>query len=149
MGGPRRTVTVESASLIALPGFRLPHLVKVGAVPGCLGNENISAYADTYTKVSVIANGHAVRLVPIRGLGMRTGNTKCVPTFVYEVQDDRTGPFAVAGLRLAVLAGGRAESVTALDGTFVWYFTGSGPPQAQYNARLSAAEAAQQGYFQP
>jgi hypothetical protein len=149
VGGPRRMVTVESASLIALPGFRLPDLIDVGAVPGCLGQANISANADPQNNVSVTVNGHDVVLIPIQGYRLRTGNARCVPTLVYEVQDGQPGEYAVAGLKLDVISGGRTDSVTADDGDFIWYFSGSSAPtKSQYNARYNAAAAAQSAYWQ-
>jgi hypothetical protein len=148
VGGPRRTVTVESASLIALPGYRLPHLINVGAVPGCLFTKGISASADSHNNVSVTVSGHNVRLIPIHGYQLRTGNSRCVPTLVYELQEDEPGQFADAGLNLDVRSGGRTESVTVHEGEFVWYRTSdSAPTNSQFNARCDAVAAAQSAYW--
>jgi hypothetical protein len=149
VGGSRRTVTVESARLIALPGFRLPQLITVGVFPGCTWNATISATAEPNNNVAVTVNDHNVRLIPIHGYQMRTGNAKCVPTLVYEVQDNEPGQYALAGLKLEVMSGGRTDSVTVYDGDFVWYVRGPfiGPP-SRYNALYNAAEAAQSAYWQ-
>ena len=149
VGGPRRQVTVESASLIALPGYRLPRLTYVGAVPGCVGSSSVSANDAANNTVSVTVNDRAVQLIPIHGYQLRTGNSKCVPVVVYEVQDNVPGQFAVAGLKLDVLSGGRTGSVIAYDGDFVWYVTSASvPTNSQYNARFNAASAAHWAYWQ-
>lgn len=141
-------LTVDSASLVKLPGYQLPHLVSVGVVPGCLGNGDISAGTNEQNQVTVTVGSQSVQLLPIRGYRMHTGDSSCVPTLVYVVQDLVPGRYAAAGLQLVVTAGGRKQTVTGYDGVFVWYFGSGGEPStSQYQARFNAASSAQSSFY--
>jgi hypothetical protein len=99
--GPRRAITLLSAALIPLKGYRLPHLVNTGVVQGCVNaGGNYYMYPRQTWPPIVYLGHHTVSLAPLPGDLVRTGGTKCIPLVVYEVDSRKPGPYAVAGLRI-------------------------------------------------
>jgi hypothetical protein len=144
VSGPPRTVVVRSVSMIPVPGFQLPRLTATDVMPGCTGSESLQAATTARGIPQVEANGHVVRLLPVSGYQMRTGTSDCSPTFVYTVTAPRASQYAVAGLRIRVLADGRASTVLTYDGVFIWsYASGQVPSTTQYQRSFNAASSAQ------
>jgi hypothetical protein len=127
--GPRRAITLLSAALIPLKGYRLPHLVNTGVVQGCVNADgNYYMYPRQTWPPIVYLGHHTVSLAPLPGDLVRTGGTKCIPLVVYEVDSRKPGPYAVAGLRIVFRAGSHTETVATYDeGIFVWFYQ-TGPP---------------------
>ncbi len=143
--GPAGTVIVRSVSMVALPGFRLPRLEGIGAMPGCTGNASLQENTNASGRLQVLANGRAVRLHPVPGYRMTTGRSDCTPAFAYVVSAATACQYALAGFRFRVLADGRNRTVVTFDeGAFIWYYaSGKFPAEAQYERQYNAAFSAQ------
>ena len=94
-----REITVISASLITLPGFRAPRLLSTGIVAGRCP-EMVTAFPSANGhSIAVTVNGHAYRPGPISGYQLQIG-AGCVPQIVYVVVATSPGQYAVGGLRI-------------------------------------------------
>lgn len=144
LSGAPRTATLISASLIPVPGFRLPRLVSVGVV-GCEKTAEVGALATTGAPNTALVNSHSVRLRPVRGYRMSIGGTGCSPVLVYWISSRSPGPYAVGGLLIKGTADGRTTTVTTyVNGLLVWFYRSGQPPSAGALARqFNQASAAQ------
>jgi hypothetical protein len=136
-------ITLVSASLIPLPGFRVPRLLSTGVVPGaCPGPTTAFPSANGKT-ISVTVSGRHYRPLPLPGYRMLIG-AGCVPQIVYVVQAGSAGQYAVGGLRVLVRYGGRVRAMFAYYGIDVWFYgLGPLPSASQVTHGLRAAFAAQ------
>jgi hypothetical protein len=136
-------ITVISASLIALPGFRTPRLLSTGIVAGRCP-ETVTAFPSAHGhSISVTVNGRSYQPLPVRGYAMQIG-AGCVPQIVYVIQATSAGQYAVGGLRILLRHDGKLQTLFSYDGVDVWFY-GSGPyptPQ-QVAAGLRSAFDAQ------
>lgn len=119
-------ITLLSASLIPLPGFRTPRLLSVGVVVGGCGAA-ISAFPTANGRsIAVNVNGHSYKPLVLHGYRMLIGG-ECVDQMVYVVQATQPGQYAVGGLRVTVDYHGHQRIMFAYDGIDVWFYGGSGP----------------------
>jgi len=140
-------ITLVSASLIPLPGFRVPRLLSTGVVPGACPGPTTAFPSANGKSISVTVSGHRYRPLPLPGYRMLIG-AGCVPQIVYVVQAESAGQYAVGGLRVLARYDGRIRTMFAYDGIDVWFY-GSGPlPSASQVTRgLRAAFAAQMATY--
>jgi hypothetical protein len=144
--GPPRDITLLSARLIPLKGYRLPHLVGVAVVQGCFNaNSNYSVFPSRTWPPAVYLLG--TRTAPVAALPgdvVRTGGTRCVPLVLYGVRSRTPGPYALAGLRIAFRAGQRTGSVAIYDvGHGAWFYQLAPPDQGRFRRLFNAAVQAQ------
>lgn len=137
-----REITVISASLITLPGFRAPRLLSTGIVAGRCP-EMVTAFPSANGhSIAVTVNGHAYRPGPISGYQLQIG-AGCVPQIVYVVVATSPGQYAVGGLRILIRHDGKLQILDSYDGVDVWFY-GSGPyptpRQVTAGARAAFAE---------
>jgi hypothetical protein len=118
-------ITLLSASLIPLPGFRTPRLLSAGVVaPGCGGT--VTAFPSASGRsIAVTVNGRSYEPLALHGYRMLIGGG-CFQQLVYVVQATQAGQYAVGGLRLKVSYHGHLRVMFAYDGIDVWFY-GSGP----------------------
>lgn len=122
-----RTITLLSASLVAVPGFPLPRLSHLSVVSGC--GLDLPAFAVGWP--TVISGSHATaRQVPFAGAKVWTGARKgCTSAVLYGIQSPATGPFAIAGLQLTFSAGSQRASALVYNGGFAWFHNAIDPSQ--------------------
>jgi hypothetical protein len=135
-------ITVISASLIALPGFRTPRLLSTGIVAGRCP-ETVTALPSAHHSIAVTVNGRSYQPLAVREYAMQIG-AGCVPQIVYVIQAASAGQYAVGGLRILFRRDGKLQTLFSYDGVDVWFY-GSGPyptPQ-QVTAGLRSAFDAQ------
>lgn len=140
-------ITLVSAGLIPLPGFRVPRLLSTGVVVGTCP-EPVTAFPSANgNSISVTVGGRSYRPLPLPGYQMLIG-AGCVPQIVYVIQAESAGQYAVGGLRVLVRYDGRIRTMFAYDGIDIWFY-GSGPlPTAsQVTDGLRAAFAAQREIY--
>lgn len=136
-------ITVISASLIGLPGFRTPRLLSTGIVAGRCP-ETVTAFPSANGhSIAVTVNGHSYQPLPVHGYAMQVG-AGCVPQIIYVVQAASAGQYAVGGLRILVRHDGKLQTLFSYDGVDVWFY-GSAPypTPGQVTAGLKSAFAAQ------
>jgi hypothetical protein len=136
-------ITLISATLIALPGFRTPQLVSTGVIAGSC-RQILVLLPPAGGHPSVVAfGGHPYQPLPLRGYTMVIG-AGCVPQIIYVVRAKSTGQYAVGGLRVLVRHDGRLQTMYGNDGTDVWYYDSSWLPTARQVVNgLQGAFAAQ------
>lgn len=136
-------ITLLSASLIALPGFRTPRLLSTAVVAGGCPGPYTAFPSDHGRSISVTVGGHHYRPLPLPGYHMLIG-TGCVPQIVYVLEAGTAGQYAVGGLRVLVRTDGRTQAMFAYDGVDVWYYrSGPYPSASQVTDGLNRAFAAQ------
>jgi len=140
-------ITLVSAGLIPLPGFRVPRLLSTGVVAGSCPGPVIAFPSANGNSISLTVGGHRYQPLPLPGYRMLIG-AGCVPQIVYVIQAESAGQYAVGGLRVLVRYDGRIRTMFAYDGVDVWFY-GSGPlPSASQVTRgLRAAFAAQKEIY--
>lgn len=144
--GPRRDITLLSARLIPLKGYRLPQLVGVAMVQGCFSaNSDYSVFPSRRWPPTVYLLGtRTAPVAPLPGDVVRTGGTRCVPLVLYGVRSRAPGPYALAGLRIAFRAGQRTGSVAIYDqGLVAWFYQLAPPDQGRFRTLFNAAVRAQ------
>lgn len=144
--GPRRDITLLSARLIPLKGYRLPQLVGVAVVQGCFNtNSNYSVFPSrTWPPTVYLLGTRTAPVAPLPGDVVRTGGTRCVPLVLYGVRSRTPGPYALAGLRIAFRAGQRTGSVAIYDiGLVAWFYQLAPPDQGRFRRLFNAAVRAQ------
>lgn len=136
-------ITLVSAGLIPLPGFRVPRLLSTGVVAGTCPGPVTAFPSANGNSISVTVGGRSYRPLPLPGYRMLIG-AGCVPQIIYVIQAESAGQYAVGGLRVLVRYDGHIRTMFAYDGIDVWFY-GSGPlPSAsQVTHGLQAAFAAQ------
>ncbi len=118
-------ITLLSASLIPLPGFRVPRLLSVGVVAGGCG-VGVTAFPSANGRsIAVTVNGRSYKPLALHGYRMLIGG-ECIEQMVYVVQATQAGQYAVGGLRVTVDYDGHLRVMFAYDGIDVWFY-GSGP----------------------
>ena len=123
-------ITLISATLIALPGFRTPRLVSTGVIAvNCRHTLVLLPPVKGHTSV-VTFNGRPYQPLPLRGYTMEIG-AGCVPQLIYVVHATSTGQYAVGGLRVLVRHDGRMQTMYANNGTDIWYYDSSWLPTAR------------------
>jgi hypothetical protein len=140
-------ITLVSAGLIPLPGFRVPRLLSTGVVVSTCPGPVTAFPSAKGNSISVTVGGRSYRPLPLPGYQMLIG-AGCVPQIVYVIQAESAGQYAVGGLRVLVRYDGRIRTMFAYDGVDVWFY-GSGPlPSAsQITHGLRAAFAAQKEIY--
>jgi hypothetical protein len=136
-------ITVISASLIALPGFRTPRLLSTGIVAGRCPETVTALPSAQGHSITVTVNGHSYQPLHVHGYSTQIG-AGCVPQIVYVIQATSAGQYAVGGLRILLRHDGKLQTLFSYDGVDVWFY-GAGPyptPQ-QVDAGLRSAFAAQ------
>ncbi len=137
-------ITLLSASLIPLPGFRTPRLLSVGVIAGC--GAGVTAFPSANGRsIAVTVNGRSYKPLALRGYRMLIGGL-CVEQMVYVVQATQAGQYAVGGLRLDVSYHGHLRVMFAYDGIDVWFYgsrSGPVPSAADVTNGLKAAFGAQ------
>jgi hypothetical protein len=138
-----QTITLISASLIPLRGFRVPLLLSAGVIAGrCPQSEVVLPPAKGHPS-TVLVNGRKYQPLPLRGYTMQIG-AGCVPQLIYMVRVTRAGQYATGGLRVLVRAHGRTRTMFAYGGADIWYYGGGPlPSPRQVTDGLRAAFAAQ------
>jgi hypothetical protein len=140
--GPRRDITLLSARLIPLKGYRLPQLVGVAVVQGCLNaSSNYLVFPSWRWPPTVHLLGtRTLPVDPLPGDVVRTGGTRCIPLILYGVRSRAPGPYALAGLRIAFLVGHRPGSVAIYDqGLVAWFYALAPPDQGRFRRLFNAA----------
>jgi hypothetical protein len=140
-------ITLLSASLIPLPGFRTPRLLSVGVIAGGC-SAGIGAFPSANGRSIVVnVNGRSYKPLALHGYRMLIGGA-CVEQMVYVVQATQAGQYAVGGLRLKVSYHGHPRIMFAYDGIDVWFY-GSGPVPSAADVvnGLNAAFGAQMKLF--
>jgi hypothetical protein len=118
-------ITLLSASLIPLPGFRMPRLLSVGVIAGSC-SAGIAAFPSANGRsIVVFVNHHRYKPLALHGYRMLIGGA-CIEQMVYVVQATQAGQYAVGGLRVKVSYQGHLRIMFAYDGIDVWFY-GSGP----------------------
>jgi hypothetical protein len=150
--GPKREITLLSARLIPLKGYRLPRLAGVDVVQGCFNaNSNYNLFPSKRWPPTVYLLG--TRTVPVTALPgdvVRTGGTKCVPLVIYGVDSRTPGAYVTAGLRITFRAGRHTGSVAVYDdGLVAWFNQLSEPSQGQFTRLFNAAVRAQDALVSP
>lgn len=138
-----QTITLLSASLVALPGFRTPLLLSVGVLAGSCPQTNVLLPPTLGRPSAVMVNGRRYQPLPMRDYTMEIG-AGCVPQLVYVVRATKPGQYATGGLRFLVREHGRTRTMFAFGGADIWYY-GSGPLPStrQVTAGLSTSFATQ------
>jgi hypothetical protein len=138
-----KRITVISATLIAVPGFRSPQLISTGVTPAHCRQLEVIQPSVKNDPINVTIGGHPVRPTPLRGYTMEIG-AGCVQEVAYAIRARSTGQYAAGGLRLLVRYDGRTQTMYTNDGLDVWYYNSSWLPTAsQVTHGLSATFAAQ------
>jgi hypothetical protein len=140
-------ITLLSASLIPLPGFRTPRLLSVGVIAGGC-SAGIGAFPSANGRsIVVYVNQHRYQPLALHGYRMLIGGT-CIEQMVYVVQATQAGQYATGGLRVKVSYQGHLRIMFAYDGIDVWFY-GSGPvpTAADVVNGLNAAFGAQMKLF--
>lgn len=140
-------ITLISATLIALPGFRTPKLVSTGVIVGTCRQIWVLLPAVNGHPSVVAIGGHPIRPLPLRGYNMEIG-AGCVPQIIYAVRATSTGQYAVGGLRVRVRYDGRVQTIYAYDGIDIWYYNSSWLPTASHvTDGLRATFSAQVAFY--
>jgi hypothetical protein len=141
--GSAKRITLISATVIAVPGFRTPKLVSTGVIPAHCRQLGVVLPSVKNHPINVTIGGHPVRPLPLRGYSMEIG-AGCVPEVAYAIRAKSTGQYAAGGLRLLVRYGGRTQTIYTNDGIDIWYYDSSWLPTAsQVTHGLNATFAAQ------
>jgi hypothetical protein len=136
-------ITLLSAALIALPGFRAPHLISAGVIAGHCPRTEVLLPAAPGQASPVIVNGRKYQPLPLRGTQIEIGGG-CYAQLIYVVRATSAGQYAAGGLRVLVRRDGRTETMFAYDGTDIWYYNSDSLPSArQVTIGLRATYAAQ------
>jgi hypothetical protein len=136
-------ITLISATLITLPGFRTPQLLSTGVIAANCRQMIVLRPAVGDHPSVVDANGHEYKPLALRGYSMEIG-AGCVPQIVYVVRAKSTGQYAVGGLRVLVRHDGHIQAMDAVNGMDIWYYNSSWLPTAnQVTDGLRATFAAQ------
>lgn len=144
--GPRRDITLVSARLIPLSGYRLPQLAGVAVVQGCFNaGSNYSVFpSHAWPPVVYLLGTRTAPVTALPGDIVRTGGTRCIPLVIYGVRSRAPGPCAVAGLRITFRAGRHTGSVATYDdGLVAWFYRLDQPNQARFTRLFNAAARAQ------
>jgi hypothetical protein len=144
--GPRRDITLLSARLIPLKGYRLPKLAGVAVVRGCFNaGSNYSVFpSQAWPPVVDLIGTRTAPVTALPGDTVRTGGTRCIPLVIYGVRSRTPGPYALAGLRITFRAGGHTGSIASYDdGLVAWFYQSGQPNQAQFTRLFNAAARAQ------
>jgi hypothetical protein len=140
-------ITLLSAELIALPGFRAPQLISAGVIAGHCPRTEVILPAAPGQPSPVIVNGRKYQPLPLRGTRIEIGGG-CFAELIYVVRAKSTGQYAAGGLRVLVRRGGQAETMFAYDGTDIWYYNSGPLPSAhQIVIGLRATYAAQVAFY--
>jgi len=136
-------ITLISATLIALPGFRTPRLVSIGIVPvNCRQMFILHPPVNGHPSV-VTFNGHPFQPLPLRGYNMEIG-AGCTAQIIYVVREKSTGQYVVGGLRVLLRYDSRTQVMYAYNGTDIWYYDSTWLPTGrQVTDGLQATFAAQ------
>jgi hypothetical protein len=138
-----QSITLVSASLITLPGFRVPRLLSTGVVAGSCPGPVTAFPSANGRSVSITVGGRNYRPLPLPGYHMVIG-AGCVPQIVYVLEAGTAGQYAVGGLRVLVRYNGRTRVMFGYDGIDVWYYrSGPYPSASQVTEGLNQAFAAQ------
>jgi hypothetical protein len=136
-------ITLLSAELIALPGFRAPRLISAGVIAGHCPRTEVLLPAARGLASPVIVNGRKYQPLPLRGTQIEIGGG-CFAQLIYVVRATSPGQYAAGGLRVLVRRDGRTETMLAYDGTDIWYYNSGPLPSArQITIGLRATYAAQ------
>jgi len=115
------TITLLSAELIPLPGFRTPKLVHLTVVTGC-GLEVFSSNWGWPPRISVVRGGIAPDRV-FNGARVWTGikGKGCQSVIIYGVVASAWGPYACGGLLVTFKTSGGVERAPIFNGGYAWY----------------------------
>lgn len=140
-------ITLISATLVPLPGFRTPQLISIGVLAGTCQKMTILLPTTGDHPSVVEVNGHPYTPLALRGYDMEIG-AGCVPQIVYVVRAKSTGQYAVGGLRVLARHDGHLVPMYASDGDDIWYYSSRWLPTArQVAGGLKAAFAAQLAFY--
>jgi hypothetical protein len=131
-----RSITLVSARLMRLPGFRVPKLLSTGVVVGKCPASVTAFPSASGRSIAVTVNGHSYQPLPLRGYRMQIG-AGCVPQIIYVVEAKSAGQYAIGGLSVLVRYDGRLQTMFAYDGLDVWFYdSGPLPSAAQVTSGL-------------
>ena len=123
LAGSPGTITLLSAQLIPLPGFRLPKLTHLAVVSGC-GLALPSSTWDWPPRIAYAAGGTAP-VKPFTGTAVWTGarGKDCLSAVVYGVTADAFGPYACGGLRITFRTQSAVVTAPLFSGCYAWFDT--------------------------
>jgi hypothetical protein len=117
-GHPSRIV-LRSVSLLPLPGFRLPRLVRAGLLTA--SDPDYATTSATWPPPA--ASGHGrVLVLPVAGAAVWPGGKGV--QIIYALSGSSRGAYATAGIAVTYSLAGDTQTARLYQGAFLWYTPG-------------------------